>query len=273
MEGKTAFRNHYRTGVYSRSLTQDLRWHKEVIWSRNASAGKKLLYLTGRTLGTLLRAGTFRGTRRFVGCRRSRPIRRRAHSTSRNLYEEEAATDQGCHNSAVAGYAAPATIPLEPIVAGESPQSLFVCKGNICRSPFAEQLAHERWPAGVSVSSAGYYPRAGRPAPDLARRAANDWGVDLTPHRSRLVTADMMRAAEIIFVFDEANYAHLVQEFAFAKERIHYLGAAGRSSSVTIADPYGKDLRTFRAVYTQIAEAITSVSSLFGSPDAHIAVK
>ena len=80
-----------------------------------------------------------------------------------------------------------------------------------------------------------------------------------------------MRAAEIIFVFDEANYAHLVQEFAFAKERIHYLGAAGRSSSVTIADPYGKDRETFQAVYTQIADAITSVGSLLGTPAVHIA--
>jgi protein-tyrosine-phosphatase len=115
------------------------------------------------------------------------------------------------------------------------------------------------------VSSAGYFPRAGRVAPEDAQLAAAQWNVDLREHRSRVVTADMVRDAGVVFVFDEDNYSRLVNEFAFAKPSIHYLGAMIQTSPLIIKDPYGGDLETFRAVYSQIAEAVAAAGSLLTS--------
>ncbi len=50
---------------------------------------------------------------------------------------------------------------------------LFVCLGNICRSPFAEWLAREHLDEDRSLLSAGTYPVAGRRAPTEAVAAAS----------------------------------------------------------------------------------------------------
>jgi hypothetical protein len=71
-----------------------------------------------------------------------------------------------------------------------------------------------------------------------------------------------VREAGVVFVFDEDNYSRLVNEFAFAKPSIHYLGAMIQTSPLIMKDPYGGDLETFRAVYSQIAEAVATAGSL-----------
>src|SRR5262249_44708334 len=60
---------------------------------------------------------------------------------------------------------------------------LFVCKGNRCRSPFAEAYARGVLGSERRVLSAGYDPKQGRPCPKHAVAAAREVGVDLTAHR------------------------------------------------------------------------------------------
>src|SRR5262249_46616035 len=88
-------------------------------------------------------------------------------------------------------------------------QLLFVCKGNVCRRPFAERYARERLNHGVVVRSAGYYRRANRPCPTLGIEAARAQGVDLSGHRSTELTESMVREADAVFVFDYDALARL----------------------------------------------------------------
>src|SRR4051794_30349284 len=96
---------------------------------------------------------------------------------------------------------------------GQTVRILFVCTGNTCRSPMAAALMAARLP-GVDVSSAGTgrYADDGDPAADLAcvelrRRdalacdgaaAAGPLSTRIDAHRSRSVTADLVRAADVI---------------------------------------------------------------------------
>lgn len=133
---------------------------------------------------------------------------------------------------------------------------LFVCKGNICRSPFAEIVARDRWP-DVVVSSAGYYPVYGRRSPETAELAARQFGVELSDHRSRIIDAQMVRETDAIIVFDDHNAETLEAAFHEARRKIIQLGVfnAGRY----IDDPFDGDLATFISCYGSIKDAISRV--------------
>jgi protein-tyrosine-phosphatase len=135
---------------------------------------------------------------------------------------------------------------------------LFVCKGNICRSPFAENYACQCLPQEVTLLSSGYYPQEGRTTPENGVAAAAEWGVDLAPHRSRVLSEERIRAADILFVFDLENYRRLRQDYPFARPRIHFLGALAPDGPLFIADPWGQEETVFRTVYGQIAHALQS---------------
>lgn len=82
---------------------------------------------------------------------------------------------------------------------------LFVCTGNICRSPTAEgflrrQLAGLAGAAAdgrVTVHSAGTHATLGT-APAEVVSAASEYGVDLTGHVSRQLTAEMLASADLV---------------------------------------------------------------------------
>jgi len=137
---------------------------------------------------------------------------------------------------------------------------LFVCKGNICRSPFAEQLARSRYsvgfPPAVKFRSAALLSSEGRPSPETALQSAELFGVSLTAHRSVTVTPEMVANAELIFVFDEQNLTELSDQFPDARARIFFLGLLGQGHAIEIADPFGGGAEDFAAAYGKISNLI-----------------
>lgn len=92
---------------------------------------------------------------------------------------------------------------------------LFVCLGNICRSPTAEGvLRHKLAAAGlqelVAVDSAGTSDwHVGKPVDSRTRLAAQRRGYDLSALRGRQVTAADFAHFELIFAMDQSNLQHL----------------------------------------------------------------
>ena len=140
---------------------------------------------------------------------------------------------------------------------------LFVCLGNVCRSPFAERLAR-RQDAGRHVISAGHYPVSGRRPPELAVDAAQGFDVDLASHRSRVLSRGMVEEADAVFVFDRENYQAVISHHPGAAERTHQLGALCPEGPLHVADPFGGPASHYEDVYHQIAAAIAAAEQARG---------
>jgi protein-tyrosine phosphatase len=94
---------------------------------------------------------------------------------------------------------------------------LFVCMGNICRSPTAEgvfrKVLAERAPdLDVDLDSAGTHGfHDGAPPDPRACRAAERRGIDLRPLRARRVTAQDFEQFELVLAMDEQNREFLLE--------------------------------------------------------------
>ena len=133
---------------------------------------------------------------------------------------------------------------------------LFVCLGNVCRSPFAEQLALLGLPADRRASSAGHYPEPGRRTPPAAVAVARRFGVDLRAHRSRLLSRKLLEQADAVFVCDRRNYRAIAATHPWAIPRTHPLGALSPDGPLAIRDPFGGTAAKYETAYAEIARAI-----------------
>lgn len=133
---------------------------------------------------------------------------------------------------------------------------LFVCFGNVCRSPFAERFVVQRLGEDRRAVSAGHYRVSGRLPPGEAVSAAREFGVELKGHRSQVLSRELVDQADAVFVFDDHNYGAVTSEQPEAAERTHLLGALREEGPLMISDPFGGPPPLYDAVYKQIVAAI-----------------
>ncbi len=138
------------------------------------------------------------------------------------------------------------------------PVLLFVCHGNICRSPFAAISLATKIGKSAVVLSAGTIVSQGRHSPDDAVTTAAGFGVDLTDHRSRYADAAAVHDADIIFIFDDRNAIEL-KRLAVDDAKVVRLGHL--TGTRKIADPYGRGPAAFGACYAQIEAAVDMVAA------------
>ena len=136
---------------------------------------------------------------------------------------------------------------------------LFVCMGNICRSPFAQYYAQTILPKTVKILSCGYDTYDDRSSPHEAIAAAKKFGIDLTNHRSKVINKNLIENAQAIFVFDEKTRHIVLSCFPFSKKKVHRLGLLVGKKQPIIADPYGGNLKTFIETYQDIIKALNYV--------------
>ncbi len=144
--------------------------------------------------------------------------------------------------------------------AGRPRRVLFLCHGNICRSPVARHLALRRL-AGVDCDAAGFHPEEGRRAPAHVRRAAESAGLDLVEHRSRRVSARDVERADLILCTDAENLEAARRQFPRAAGRTTLLGLMRRPPLLDIPDPYALSEQRTREVVAAIDASIDGLSS------------
>lgn len=139
---------------------------------------------------------------------------------------------------------------------------LFLCLGNVCRSPFAAQYAATHLDT-VDVASAGLSPLQGIDSPANAVRTARTFGVDLSEHTSRGVPATALQETDMVFVMDFCNYYLLSTRHPAARDRAHFLGALNpERTTPVIPDPHGGDPETFRETYAAISRTIDRLAAI-----------
>lgn len=139
---------------------------------------------------------------------------------------------------------------------------LFLCYGNINRSALAQAVAQSRAaarPGGAPVfRSAGFHEAEDRPADPAMVHAAAQSGLDLGGSRSRRVTAQMVRDADLILAMELAHLERLEAMFPQARGKAFLLGArtAQTPGEAEIPDPYGQPPARYEQVRRQVSAAV-----------------
>jgi protein-tyrosine phosphatase len=130
---------------------------------------------------------------------------------------------------------------------------LFVCMGNICRSPTAEAVFRHMVAAGslagkVDIDSAGTHGyHEGAPPDARATEHAAKRGYDLTPLRARLVSPTDFERFDYVIAMDELNRRHLRSICPTRlQDKIELLlDYGGEADEAEVPDPYQGDARDF----------------------------
>ena len=153
-----------------------------------------------------------------------------------------------------------------------SPRSfLFICMGNICRSPFAEVAARRHFSDahGMTFRSAGIVVNHPRESPPGTLAAAKTFGIDLSGHRSQKVDEDLVAAADMVFGMEAWHFRSLRKKFPRHREKIFLLAPFENSAPVgnnlynvfNIQDPYGRELKDFINCFKRIDACLQGLFS------------
>ncbi|HKW40054.1 MAG TPA: low molecular weight protein arginine phosphatase [Gemmatimonadales bacterium] len=145
---------------------------------------------------------------------------------------------------------------------------LLVCTGNICRSPLAaallERALGERGVTGITVSSAGTGAWDGAPVSEGAYLVGLERALDLSSHRARLLTRELVESADLILTMARHHRAR-VDELG-GEGRVFVLGEyAGREGDdAEVSDPFGGDLDVYRGTATELEALLQTAVERIG---------
>ncbi len=128
---------------------------------------------------------------------------------------------------------------------------LFVCTGNIRRSPMAEVMLKHMLPETlkqvVEIHSAGIFAIADNPADSYAIQVMESYGIDLTRHRARPLTEAIVRESDLILVMEQAHAEMIELPANFHGDKIRLLGELGPDKvGHDVFDPNSESLDTYK---------------------------
>jgi len=153
---------------------------------------------------------------------------------------------------------------------------LFICSGNICRSPMAAELLRARARgAGMEdlvVDSAGTLGIEGEPASRETIAAAREIGLDVTSHRSKGVTEAGVRGADLVLVMERQHLDDLARRFRGPGRRL-LLGAfehgpEPRDDARDVDDPHGDPIGVHRVCLGTIEGCVDNLLRFLERPPA-----
>lgn len=129
---------------------------------------------------------------------------------------------------------------------------LFVCIGNICRSPMAEGLLRHALP-DRAICSAGVGAMRGYPADPLAVQIMQEQGIDIRAHRAQSLAAWMVLESDLIITMDLEQQAHIELLYPASKGKV---GRLGEGKGYDVPDPYQLGLASFRHAFNLISQGV-----------------
>ncbi len=127
---------------------------------------------------------------------------------------------------------------------------LFVCTGNVCRSPMAAALfnakAHDLGDDQTYTAiSAGTWALENQPASGHALTVMAERALDLTAHRGQTITREMLEQAAVVIVMTRSHRDALASEFPTVRFKIHLMSEL-IDRTFDVADPYGGALAEYQ---------------------------
>jgi len=129
---------------------------------------------------------------------------------------------------------------------------LFVCTGNTCRSPMAEGIfknfALDKGLQGFNCHSAGLSTQNGMPASFFAVEVCKEIGIDISEHRSKMITLDRLKNTDMFFVMTSSHKKALLG-CGISEEKIYL-------PDNDVCDPFMGDIEVYRKCCKQICDEI-----------------
>ncbi|ACD83723.1 serine hydroxymethyltransferase [Candidatus Methylacidiphilum infernorum] len=143
---------------------------------------------------------------------------------------------------------------------------LFVCTGNICRSPMAKGLFESLIPANkdIQVDSAGIGAVAGLPPSPHAIEVMAEIGIDISHIRSKPVSSELIRKADFIFCMSYSHLDSLLLLYPDAGDKIFLLLEFAHDLPIMareIPDPIGGSIELYKLCRDQMREVMPKILS------------
>lgn len=128
---------------------------------------------------------------------------------------------------------------------------VFVCTGNICRSPMAEFIAKDifnKRKINIEVISRGiavYFPSE---ASENSLRTMEGYGLDLSKHRAKQITQEDINSCKLIYTMTK-QHKDFIEHFSKndVSNKVFTLKEYVKANGIDILDPYGGDIDVYKS--------------------------
>jgi len=139
---------------------------------------------------------------------------------------------------------------------------LFVCTGNTCRSPMAgayfKSLCEKSARTDITVDTAGTFAGEGEPASTQSVSVMNDYGIDLSPHKSSRLTREKIDAADLIIAMTSSHRQHIGSMSPPALKKTRTLLEFIQNNG-NISDPFGGTEKIYSDCFSEMKEALDNL--------------
>lgn len=150
---------------------------------------------------------------------------------------------------------------------------VFVCTGNVCRSPMAEGLFHamaeKAGRTDIEAASAGIGAGDGISPSEFSVEVMQEEGIDITGQRSQMLTPDLVKQASHIFGMTQSHQQAIQAFFPEIQEKVFVLREliVDQGFDLDVPDPIGMGRDEYERTRNLIKEAMPSVFQFVGSDE------
>ena len=147
---------------------------------------------------------------------------------------------------------------------------VFVCRGNICRSPYAEAYARS---LGIESASCGLSALNDRVADAKAVAAASRRGTPIGSHQTRRFDSERMVNTDLLVAMEPVHIRELMRDHAAHNERLTLLGIWTQPAQPYVFDPFGMSDEAFDRCFAIIEMSVDGLAAALKDAGANVGLR